>query len=205
VGVLASGEGTNLQALLEASRDPSWPAVVTAVACDVPGAPALTRAERAGTAARLIPSAGRDRTAFEEDVLAFLGPRGTHPVDLVCLAGFRRILTRRFLDAWSWGGRGLPSAARRLAPPAPRILNIHPSLLPAFPGLHALRDARAAGVAETGVTVHAVDEGVDTGPVLAQRAVPIVPGDTLETLRARVQAVEHVLYPAVVAQLAVAR
>jgi phosphoribosylglycinamide formyltransferase-1 len=197
VGVLASGEGTNLQALLDAARDPSWPAEVVAVVCDVPGAPALSRAARVGVTARLIPSAGRDRATFEEDVLAFLGPHGAHPVDLVCLAGFRRILTRRFLDAWSWGGGGPPSAT-----PPPRVLNIHPSLLPAFPGLHALRDALAAGVAETGVTVHAVDEGVDTGPVLAQRAVPILPRDTLETLRARVQAMEHALYPAVVARIA---
>ncbi|MBD0289748.1 MAG: phosphoribosylglycinamide formyltransferase [Thermoleophilia bacterium] len=168
IGVLVSGEGTNLQALVDAGLP------VVAVASNRWGAPALARAEREG-----IPAAVFDldryhsREARDLAMAAWLAERG---VELVVCAGYMHLLTRPFLARF----------------PA---LNVHPSLLPAFPGMHAVRDALSAGVAETGVTVHFLDEGVDTGPVVAQEPVAVHPRDTVETLGARIHAVEHRLLP----------
>lgn len=176
VGVLVSGEGTNLQALINA-RLP-----VVAVASNKTGAPALARAERAGIATEafvLADYASReDRDAAMGDWLA------GHRVELVVCAGYMHLLTTPFLDRFPQ-----------------RIVNVHPALLPRFPGMEPIRDALAAGVAETGATVHFVDAGVDTGPVIRQERVPVLPGDTVESVRARVQAVEHRLLPEVVRQL----
>jgi formyltetrahydrofolate-dependent phosphoribosylglycinamide formyltransferase len=168
--VLASGSGTTLQAVLD---DPVLRPLVVAAGTDVPDCPAMQRAVQAGidtfaVAVRDHP----DRDAWNQALADEIGKR--EPT-LVALAGFMRILA--------------PSVVTRF-----RIVNTHPALLPAFPGAHALRDALAAGATTTGVTVHWVDEGVDTGPVLAQVAVPIEAGDDEDSLRARVQAAERPLY-----------
>ena len=166
IGVLVSGSGTNLQALLDAGLP------VAAVASNVRDAFALERARRAG-----IDTAVFELDAFEtraeRDVAmaAWLEERG---VGLVVCAGYMHLLMPEFLARFPG-----------------RVVNVHPSLLPAFPGAHAVRDALAAGVPETGVTVHLVDEGLDTGPVLAQEPVAIRGGDPEETLRERLHAVEH--------------
>ena len=171
LGVLVSGSGTNLQALI----DNGLP--IAGVASNVAGAFALERARAAG-----IPTAVfrledyPDRTARDLAMAAWLEERGATVI--VC-AGYMHLLTPAFLERFPG-----------------RILNVHPSLLPAFPGAHAVRDALAAGVTETGVTVHLVDEGLDTGPIVAQERVPVLPGDTEESLLERLHAVEHRLLPA---------
>jgi len=176
VGVLASGRGTNLQALLDASSRPEYPAEIALVVADRERAPALERAASAGVPAALLdPKGFGDRAAYDAALTALLEQRG---VGLVCLAGFMRILGPAFVRAW-WG----------------RLLNIHPSLLPAFPGLNAQRQALEHGVRVSGATVHFVDEGVDTGPIVLQAAVPVEPGDTEESLAARILVEEHRLYP----------
>ena len=167
IGVLVSGEGTNLQALL----DESLP--VIAVASDRPEAPALGRARARGIPARAF--AAGEREERDRAMADWLEGRG---VDLVVLAGYMRLLSPALLDRFPG-----------------RVLNVHPSLLPAFPGLRAVDRALAAGVRETGATVHVVDEGVDTGPVLVQETVPVVPGDTPEILHRRIKRVEHRLLP----------
>ena len=168
--VLASGSGTTLQAILD---DPELGRQVVAAGTDVPGCPAMHRAEDVGVpsftvALRDYP----DRAAWNDELSATIAK---YEPDLVVLAGFMRVLA--------------PSVVGRF-----RIVNTHPALLPAFPGAHAVRDALAAGVATTGVTVHWVDDGVDTGPVIAQQPVPIEPTDDEDALRARIQAVEKPLY-----------
>jgi phosphoribosylglycinamide formyltransferase-1 len=170
--VLASGSGTNLQALLDAS---DLGGDIVGVLSDRPGAPALERAAARGVHAAAVPLEG-DRTAWEatlSDRVAVLRP------DLVVLAGFMRVLSGAFVDRWP-------------------VVNVHPSLLPAFPGAHAVEDALAWGVKITGVTVHFVDELVDHGPIIAQEAVAVHAGDTAGTLHARLQKVEHQLLPDVV-------
>ena len=168
--VLASGSGTTVQAVLD---DPVLRPMVVAVGSDKPAAPALQRARHAGATTFAVPPTDHtDRSAWNralEQVIA------RHQPDLVVLAGFMRIL-----DA---------DIVRRF-----RVINTHPALLPAFPGAHALRDALAAGANETGVTVHWVDEGVDTGPIIAQARVVVRPGDDEQTLRTRIQAAEKPLY-----------
>ena len=176
--VLASGEGTTLQALLQAAADPGYPARVVAVGTDRAGARALERAEQAGVATFTVPLTG-DRAAWDVELADAVA---AHTPDLVVCAGFMRLLGREFLARFP-------------------VLNTHPALLPAFPGAHAVRDALAYGVKVTGVTVHLVDEGVDTGPVVAQAAVPVLPGDTEEALRARIQDVERPLYVETVGRL----
>jgi phosphoribosylglycinamide formyltransferase 1 len=168
--VLASGSGTTLQAIL---ADPELGPHVVAAGTDVPGCVAMQRADAAGVptfavALRDYP----DRATWNDELADALAK---HEPDLVVLAGFMRVLA--------------PSVVGRF-----RIVNTHPALLPAFPGAHAIRDALAAGVRTTGVTVHWVDEGVDTGPVIAQVEVRVEPGDDEESLRARVQAAEKPLY-----------
>lgn len=177
VGVLVSGEGSNLQALLDA-RLP-----VTAVASNVRGARALERASGAGLPTgvfALEDHADRDaRDAAMADWLA------GHGVELVVCAGYMHLLRPSFLARFPAG-----------------VVNVHPALLPAFPGVHAVEEALAAGVAETGASVHLVDGGVDTGPVLRRQPVPVLPGDTVETLHARIREAEHRLLPEVVRELA---
>lgn len=176
VGVLASGRGSNLQAILDAIEAGRLAARVVVVVSDRPDAQALDRARRHGVKAVFLdPKQYPDREAFDRAVLAVLEE---HRVELVCLAGFMRLLTPAFVAAY----RG-------------RIMNIHPALLPSFPGLHAQRQALAHGVKVSGATVHFVDEGVDTGPIILQAAVPVRDDDTEETLAARILAEEHRIYP----------
>jgi phosphoribosylglycinamide formyltransferase-1 len=176
LGVLASGRGSNLAAILEAARRPGYPAAVAVVVSDRERAGALERAVAAGVPARFLnPKDFGDRTAYDAALGRLLE---THGVGLVCLAGFMRILGPAFVAAW-----------------AGRMLNVHPSLLPAFPGLHPQRQALAHGVRVSGATVHFADEGTDTGPIVLQAAVPVRGDDTEETLAARILVEEHRLYP----------
>ena len=180
IGVLASGSGSNLQAILDACASRAIPAQVAVVICNVADAKALQRAEAAGVPAMLLPYLKvASREEYDRQVVAALQK---HSVDLVCLAGFMRLITPVLLGAFEH-----------------RILNIHPSLLPAFPGLHAVRQALAAGVRVSGCTVHVVDEGTDTGPIVIQAAVPVLDGDTEETLSARILVQEHRCYPRAIA------
>lgn len=170
IGVLVSGSGTNLQALIDAGLP------IAGVASNVPGAYALERARRAGVPVAVFELPDFEtREARDLAMASWLVEQGAA---LIICAGYMHILTPAFLECF-------PGS----------VLNVHPSLLPAFPGTHAVHDALAAGVVETGVTVHLVDEGVDTGPVLAQERVPVLPDDTEETLLERLHAVEHRLLP----------
>lgn len=176
LAVLCSGQGTNLQAILDAIRAGRLRARVALVISDQPKARALRRAQRAGVEARCIdPHHYPTRAHYDHVVIDLLE---AHHVRLVCLAGFMRILSPVFV-------RHFPK----------RILNIHPALLPAFPGAHTVHDAMAWGAKVTGVTVHFVDEQVDHGPIILQEAVPIRRGDTEASLLARIHRVEHRLYP----------
>ena len=180
LAVFCSGEGTNLQALLDAARRGRLRARVALVISDRPGARALRRAARAGVEARCVdPKRSPTRAAYERALIRLCEARA---IRLVCLAGFMRILSPVFVRRYRH-----------------RILNIHPALLPAFPGASAVRDALVWGANVTGVTVHLVDEQVDHGPILLQEAVAVRPGDTEATLLARVHRVEHRLYPRAVA------
>lgn len=176
VAVLVSGRGSNLQALLDACADPAFPAEIVLVVSNVPGAYGLTRAYKAGVPTvtvnhRDYPS----REAFEQALDATLRQAG---VEIVCLAGFMRVLTAPFVEAWEG-----------------RLINIHPSLLPAFKGLHTHERVLAAGARFHGCTVHFVRPDVDAGPIIVQGVVPVRPGDTPEDLATRVLAVEHKIYP----------
>jgi phosphoribosylglycinamide formyltransferase-1 len=172
LGVLCSGEGTNLSAVLDACRDGSLDATVALVLCNRPGAPCLGRAERAGVPSRVLDHKRfADRGAYDRALAAALGEAA---VDLVVLAGFMRIVGPGLLDAFP-----------------DRVLNVHPSLLPAFPGVDAIGQALAHGARITGCTVHLVDAGTDTGPIVAQSALAIAPGDTQATLAARLHPIEH--------------
>jgi phosphoribosylglycinamide formyltransferase-1 len=184
VGVLISGRGSNMAALIAAAAAPDYPAEIALVVSNVPGAAGLALAEGVGVSALCIDhkNFGRDRAAHEAAVVAALD---AVEVELVCLAGWMRLLTPFMVRCY-----------------AGRMLNIHPSLLPAFPGLDTHTQALAAGVTLHGCTVHLVTEAMDRGPILAQAAVPVLPGDSAETLAARVLVQEHALYPAVLAQLA---
>lgn len=177
VAVLISGRGSNMTALIEAARAPDYPAEIVLVVSNRPDAPGLASARRAGIATALIDHQpfGEDRQGFERALDHVLT---THRIDLVCLAGFMRLLTEWFVTRW----RG-------------RILNIHPALLPEFKGLHTHRRALAAGVSRHGATVHFVAAEMDSGPIIAQESVPVLEGDTEESLAARVLEVEHRLYP----------
>ena len=176
LGVLASGRGSNLQAILEACARPDFPARVVVVVADRERAPALEHARQHRVPAIwLNPKDFGDRAAYDEALRRLLDE---HRVGLVCLAGFMRILTPGLVRAY-----------------AGRIVNVHPSLLPAFPGLAAQRQALEHGVRVAGATVHFVDEGVDTGPIILQASVPVHPDDTEETLSARILLEEHRLYP----------
>lgn len=173
VGVLISGRGSNLEALIAAAADPAYPAEIALVISNRPEAQGLARAARAGIPQRTIVPA--DRRAFAADADAALREAG---VELVALAGFMRILDGAFVEAWR-----------------DRLVNIHPSLLPAFPGLHPQRQALAAGVRFSGCTVHFCRDAVDTGPIIAQAVVAVQPDDDEARLAARILAAEHRLYP----------
>jgi phosphoribosylglycinamide formyltransferase-1 len=176
IGVLVSGEGTNLQALLDAGLP------VTAVASNVAGARALERAAAAEVESAVFPLADYvDRDARDAAMADWLEERG---VALVVCAGYMHLLRPTFLERFPQ-----------------RVLNVHPAPLPDFPGTHPLEDVLAAGAAHAAATVHLVDQGTDTGPVIASERVPVRPGDTVDTLRERVHEAEHRLLPRVVASL----
>jgi len=175
VGVLISGRGTNLQALIDASRERALGGEIALVISSVAAAPGLERARASGIPAVFRDPKGRNREEFDAELVALLQKSG---VELVCLAGYMRLLSPPFVGAF-----------------VGRILNVHPSLLPAFPGLEAQRQALQYGVKVTGATVHVVDEGLDSGPIVLQEAVAVLDEDTLEDLSARILAVEHRLYP----------
>ncbi len=175
IGVLLSGRGSNLQALVDAARRGELGGEVAVVVSNVEGALGLERARRAGIPAVFRDHRGKKREDFDAEIVEILR---SHGVDLVCLAGFMRLLSPVFV-------RAFPG----------RILNIHPALLPAFPGLDAQRQAWEHGAKVSGATVHLVDEGLDSGPIVVQEAVPVLSGDTPETLAARILETEHRLYP----------
>src|SRR5712691_10493389 len=188
LGILGSGKGSNCRAILESIRSGELPAEVRVVISDVLEAPILEIAREFSVPNAYLPP-GEFRTRLEPqtemELVQMLRDAG---VELVVLAGFMRVLKAPMLEAFPR-----------------RIINIHPSLLPKFPGLEAWKQALAAGETVTGCTVHYVDEQIDHGDIIAQREVPILPDDTAETLHARIQIAEHELYPAVVAQLCVAQ
>ncbi len=175
VGVLVSGRGSNLQALIDAARRGELGGEIAVVVSNVETALGLERARKAGIPALFRDHRGKKREAYDAEIVEVLR---AHHVDLVCLAGFMRLLSPVFV-------RAFPG----------RIVNIHPALLPAFPGLDAQRQAWEHGAKVSGATVHLVDEGLDSGPIVAQEAVPVLSGDTPETLAARILEAEHRLYP----------
>jgi phosphoribosylglycinamide formyltransferase-1 len=183
LGVLISGRGSNLQALIAACAEPAYPAEVALVISNRADAPGLARAAAAMIPAAVI--AHRERSEFAAQAAERLRAAG---VDLVCLAGFMRLLDPDFVEAWR-----------------DRMVNIHPSLLPAFPGLHPQRQALAAGVRFAGCTVHFVRPEVDTGPIIAQAVVPVHADDDEARLAARILAAEHRLYPLAVRLVAAGR
>lgn len=185
IGVLGSGKGSNFVAIADACRDGSVPAEVAVVLSDVAEAGILERARERGIPARFMPP-GKFRTKLDEEAeQAYIAALREAHVDVVVLAGFMRVLKAALLTAF-----------------AGRIINIHPSLLPSFPGLEAWKQALAHGVKVTGCTVHFVDAGVDAGPIIGQQTVPVLDDDTAETLHRRIQGAEHALYPKCVAALA---
>lgn len=183
--MLGSGKGSNFVAIADAIAAGGVPAEVAVVLSDVADAGILAHARDRGLPAKFV-DPGRFRTKLDETAeAAFISALREARVDLVVLAGFMRILKGEFLRAFEG-----------------RVVNIHPSLLPSFPGLEAWKQALDYGVKVTGCTVHLVDQGVDTGPILAQRAVPVLDGDSVATLHSRIQVAERELYPEVIARLA---
>ena len=177
VGILISGRGSNMAALLQAAGDPDYPASIAVVLSNRPDAAGLDTARAAGIATEVVDHRPyrADRAAHEDQLMARLDAAG---VEIVCLAGYMRLLTPHFVGHY-----------------AGRLLNIHPSLLPAFPGLDTHTRALTAGTKLHGCTVHLVTEALDAGPILAQAAVPVLPDDSEAVLAARVLAQEHILYP----------
>ena len=176
IGILISGRGSNMLAIAEAARAGRIPAVVRVVISTVAGAPGLERAAGLGVETLVINhKESKSREEHDMKVVAAMRERG---VDLVCLAGYMRLLSSAFIREFKG-----------------RIMNIHPALLPAFPGLHAQKQAVDYGVRVSGVTVHFVDEGLDTGPIIIQKVVPVQTDDTEETLAERILAEEHRAYP----------
>ena len=177
VAILISGRGANMAALIATAKEPDYPAEIALVVSNRPDAGGLQRATAEGIATAVVDHArfGKDREAFERAVHALLE---AHQIDIVCLAGFMRLLTPWLVSRWSG-----------------RMLNIHPALLPSFTGLHTHERALEAGVKIHGATVHFVVPEVDAGPIIAQAAVPVLDDDTPDTLAARVLAVERRIYP----------
>jgi len=183
LAVLASGSGSNFQALVDSPLLKNASVEICCLFCNVAGAKVIERAARAGIAVELLSHKDfKSREDFDRAVLAKLS---RHKPDLIALAGYMRILSPVFLATYP-----------------DKILNIHPALLPKFPGANAIKDAFAAKVPETGVTVHLVDLGVDTGPIVLQERVPIRADDTLESLAERIHKVEHQVYPKAVVMMA---
>lgn len=182
IAIFASGAGTNFQAMLDASTDPAWPGEIVCLVTDRPHCQAVRRAQAHGI--RVVAARPQDFATKQHYEITILSALQAYHVEFIALCGYMRLIGPTLLSAY-----------------AGRIVNIHPSLLPAFPGRHAIADALAAGVAETGVTVHFVDEGMDTGPIIAQQAVSIQPGSTEADVLEQIHAVEHALYPAVLKQL----
>jgi phosphoribosylglycinamide formyltransferase-1 len=186
IGVLISGTGTNLQAILDAVRDGRLAAKIGVVVSNVATAKGLERAAGAGVSTVVVDHKGfADRASFDAELVRVLL---AHGCDLVVLAGFMRLVTATLLDAF-----------------ADRVVNVHPALLPAFPGVHAQAQALAYGVKVSGCTVHFVDGGTDTGPIIAQAAVPVLEGDDEEALRKRILVEEHALLPRVLQWIAEGR
>lgn len=186
LGVLASGRGSNLQAIMDAVGEGRLPAEVAVVISDKGAAYALERARSRGIPAiHINPAHFRDKRDYEQAIVETLKQ---YQVELVCLAGYMRLVGRTMLEAF-------PN----------RIMNIHPALLPAFPGLHAQQQAWEYGVRFSGCTVHFVDEGMDTGPIILQAVVPVLPDDTPDTLADRILEQEHCIYPEAIALFAAGR
>ena len=184
LGILGSGKGSNCAAIADACAAGEIAARIALVISDVPDAGILERARERGLNALYL-APGKFRTKLDDEAeAAYIHALEQAGVDLVVLAGFMRILKGQFLRAF-----------------AQRVVNIHPALLPAFPGLEAWKQALNYGVKYTGVTVHFVDQGVDSGPIIAQETVPVLPGDSAATLHARIQETERKVYPAVIADL----
>ncbi len=184
VAVLISGRGSNMASLIVAAKDEGYPAEIALVVSNRPDAPGLAHAKSQGITTAVVDHTqyGKDRAAFEralQDVLT------AHRIDLVCLAGFMRLLTPWFVGHWQG-----------------RMLNIHPALLPAFKGLHTHERALEAGVKTHGATVHFVSAEMDSGPIIVQAEVPVLAGDTPDTLAARVLEAEHRIYPQALRQVA---
>jgi phosphoribosylglycinamide formyltransferase 1 len=182
IAIFASGSGTNFQAIVDAVKNGIVPARVALLVCDKPGAKVIERAERERIPTFVFSPKDYDSKAeFEQAILAELRK---HEIEFIALAGYMRLIGPTLLDAYEG-----------------KIVNIHPSLLPAFPGKDAIGQAYRAGVKITGVTIHYIDEGMDTGPIIAQRAIAIHEGESLAQLEARIHEVEHELYPAVLKTL----
>lgn len=182
LAIFASGNGSNFQALVTTLREKKVAVTVDWLFCDQPEAHVLQRAEKLGVpVSQFSPKDFANKVAYEQEILRQLRER---KIDLVILAGYMRIVGPTLLTAFE-----------------NKIVNIHPSLLPNFPGLHGIRDAYEAGVATTGVTVHLIDAGVDTGPIIRQEKVEIEPTDTLEILEQKIHAVEHRIYPEIVEEM----
>jgi phosphoribosylglycinamide formyltransferase-1 len=184
VAILISGRGSNMAALIEAAKAPNYPAEIALVVSNRPDAGGLALARAAGVTTAVLDHKpfGKDRAAFDAALQAILD---AHRIAIICLAGFMRLFTAEFTERW-YG----------------RMLNIHPSLLPAFPGLDPHGQALRAGAKTSGATVHFVIAETDAGPIVKQESVPVYPGDTPDTLSARVLEVEHRIYPAALRQLA---
>lgn len=183
VAILISGRGSNMAALIEAAKAADYPAEIALVVSNVPDVAGLERAREAGIIAVVVDHKpfGKDRAAFEAALQKLLDE---HRIDLICLAGFMRLFTAEFVERWSG-----------------RMLNIHPSLLPLFPGLDPHGQALRAGVKTSGATVHFVIPETDAGPIIAQESVPVLPDDTSDTLAARVLEAEHRIYPQALRQV----
>ena len=181
LAVFCSGHGSNFQAILDAVRKKRLKAEVALMVCDKPGAFAIARAAKAQVPSVVVsPTLFKSRTDYEKFIARILK---NQKVDLLVLAGFMRMLTPYFIRAYR-----------------NRILNIHPSLLPAFKGAHAIRDAYESGASVTGVTVHLVTEKLDSGPILAQKKITVSRGETLHSLETKIHRMEHRLYPAAIAE-----
>lgn len=186
IAVLVSGRGSNLQALIDACKDPAFPAEIVCVLSNRPDAYGLERARQAGIPAVVVDHKQyRDRPSFEAALNEALAPFAP---ELICLAGFMRILTENFTNHWR-----------------DRMINIHPSLLPAFRGLHTHERAIESGVRVSGCTVHYVRPEMDDGPIIIQAAAPVLPDDTPDTLAARILELEHKIYPEAVRLIALSK
>lgn len=182
LAIFASGTGSNFEAIVHAEKNGGMPFTCALLVCDQPQAAVLVKADKAGVPSVVFePKAFDDKAAFEQAIRAALEE---HNIEFIALAGYMRLIGPTLLNSYEG-----------------KIVNIHPSLLPAFPGLNAVGQALQAGVKVTGVTIHYVDSGMDTGEIIAQQAVPVSDNDTEESLRKKIQAVEHTLYPETLANL----